>query len=107
MAKRPSFKKTAAYRVLTNRYFIATASLLVWLAFFDRNDFLTTYSYRSKLNQLHAEKAYYEEEIAKNRIALERLRTNPENLERFARETYLMKKDDEDIFVVMREEERK
>ena len=44
MAKKVSFKKTLAYQLLTNRYFIATVSLLVWLAFFDRNDFLTTYS---------------------------------------------------------------
>jgi len=74
---------------------------LTWLTFFDKNDFLTTSAYRYKLHQLRAEKVYYEEEIRKNKAYLEHLETNPDNLERFAREEYLMKKDNEEIFVIV------
>ena len=54
------------------------------MSFFDKNDFLTTHAYQKKLDKLNAEKAYYEEEITKNTIYLNRLETNPENLEKFA-----------------------
>ena len=101
MAKKRSFRNGTFFKVSTNRYLLAAISLLIWLSFFDRNDFLTTYSYRQKLNDLRAEKSYFEKEIEKNRAYIERLETNPENLERFAREKYLMKKDDEDIFVIL------
>jgi cell division protein FtsB len=103
MAKKNRFKNSPVYRLLTNRYILSALALLVWLSFFDRNDFLTTYSYRKKLDELRQEKAYYEKEVEKNRAYMERLETNPENLERFAREKYLMKKDNEEIFVVLDE----
>lgn len=103
MAKKNTFLNSKLFKTLMNRYLIATLSLLVWLSFFDRNDFLTTFSYRKKLHDLREEMAYYEKEIGKNRAYMERLETNPDNLERFAREKYLMKKEDEDIFVILDE----
>jgi cell division protein FtsB len=103
MAKKKSILNSRLFKVLMNRYLIASLSLLVWLSFFDRNDFLTTFAYRKKLNELRSEMAYYENEIGRNRAYIEQLETNPENLERFAREKYLMKKDNEDIFVILDE----
>lgn len=89
---------------LKNKYLLTLVGFLVWLSFFDKNDFITTWSYRQKLNQLRAEKSYYESEIEKNKKYLEHLRTRPENLERFAREKYLMKKENEEIFVVLEQQ---
>lgn len=103
MAKKKSILNSPLLKLLMNRYLIASLSLLVWLSFFDRNDFLTTFSYRKKLHELRAEMDYYEKEIGKNRAYIEQLETNPDNLERFAREKYLMKKDNEDIFVILDE----
>lgn len=103
MAKKNSILNSSLVKTLMNRYLLATLSLLVWLSFFDRNDFLTTFSYRKKLQDLREEMAYYETEIGKNRAYIERLETNPDNLERFAREKYLMKKENEDIFVILDE----
>jgi cell division protein FtsB len=103
MAKNSTFRNSRLFRIATNRYFLAAGTLLVWLTFFDRNDFLTTFSYRKKLNDLKAEKEYYAREIINNKAYIDGLETSQENLERFAREKYLMKKDNEEIFVIIEE----
>jgi cell division protein FtsB len=90
-------------KVMKNKYFIACFSFLIWLSFFDRNDFLTQYTYRSKLHALEKERDYYVSEIAKNKTEVSDLLTNPKNLERFAREKYRMKRDNEDVFVLVKE----
>lgn len=55
-----------------------------------------------KLNKLRADKTYYLAEIKNNRDAIEDLKTNKKSLERFAREKYLMKKDNEDVYVIVK-----
>ena len=95
---------SSAFLVIKNKYFLTFLGFIIWMSFFDKNDFLTTHAYQKKLDKLNAEKAYYEEEITKNTTYLNRLETNPENLEKFAREKYLMKRDSEDIFVVVNQE---
>lgn len=55
------------------------------------------------LNDVKEEKQFYLEEIKKDSIAIMELTTDKENLEKFAREKYLMKKDDEDIFLIIEE----
>ena len=53
------------------------------------------------------EKEYYMVEIEKNRQELQSLISDKKNLEKFAREKYLMKKDDEEIFVILEKTEKK
>jgi len=72
----------------------------MWMLFFDRNDLITQYTQRSKLNQMKQDQAYFIEDIEKNRATMQELLTNPEALEKFAREKYLMKKDNEEVFVI-------
>jgi cell division protein FtsB len=86
---------------LKNKYVLTSTALLAWLMFFDGNDFFTQYSYRQKLKELEKEKEYYTVEIEKNRQELQSLISSKKNLEKFAREKYLMKKDDEEIFVIL------
>lgn len=87
-----------------NKYFLVCSCFLVWLLFFDRNDLLSQYEYRTQLNKFKEEKAFYIQEIAKVKTDLNELTTNRERLEKFAREKYLMKKDDEDVYVIIREQ---
>jgi cell division protein FtsB len=89
------------FPVLKNKFVYATLAFLVWLTFFDNNSLITQYKLSSTLNQLKEEKNYYEQEIERNRMEVEKLMTNEENLERFAREKYLMKKKDEDVFILV------
>ena len=76
-------------------------AILIALLFFDKNDILSQIELRKKLSQLEDEKKYYIEEIARSKSEMSKLATNPKNLEKFAREKYLMKKDNEDIFVIV------
>src|SRR5262245_24331250 len=92
---------------LKNKYVIASIALVAWLIFFDGNDFFTQYSYRKKLNELEKEREYYIIETEKNRQELQTLISNKKSLEKFAREKYLMKKDNEDIFVILEKKEEK
>jgi cell division protein FtsB len=89
------------FPILKNKYVYATLTFLVWLTFFDNNSLITQYRLSSTLNKLQEEKVHYEKEIEKNRLEVKQLLTDKENLERFAREKYLMKKEDEDIFIVV------
>jgi cell division protein FtsB len=94
-----------ALNLLRNKYLIAGIAFIVWMLFFDRNDLMSQYEYRKQLNKLKDEKEFYTREIDKTVTDLNELTTNRSRLEKFAREKYLMKKENEDIFVIIEKEE--
>lgn len=77
---------------------------LVWILFFDGNDLVTLFSNRIKLSEAQSEIEYYQQKIVEIEHEQARLQGNTEAVERFAREKYLMKKADEDIFLIQEEE---
>lgn len=85
--------------ILKNKYFLVIIALVVWLLYFDKNDVFTQFDLIDKCNKLKAERDYYAVEIEKNKNEIYELQNNMESLETFAREKYLMKKDNEDVFV--------
>jgi cell division protein FtsB len=89
--------------VFKNRFFLMPLIFFIWVAFFDQNDLITQYKFKKELNKLTENRDYYLEEIEKTKQDLEELMTNNEKLEKFAREKYLMKKNNEDIFVIVPE----
>ncbi len=93
--------------LIRNKYLIAGLAFVTWMLFFDRNDLMSQYEYRRQLNKLQAEKEFYTIESAKAIKDLEELTTNRSKLEKFAREKYLMKKENEDVFVIIKEEPKK
>lgn len=86
-------------KILKNKYFLTIVALITWLVFFDKNDVFTQYELIQKCRKLEREKHYYISEIEKNKHNLNELRTNKKSLETFSREKYLMKKENEDVFV--------
>ena len=90
---------------MRNKYAITILLFLVWIIFFSQNNLVDRFRMISDINQLEADKEYYKEQINRDSTRLHELTTNNENLEKFAREQYYMKKDDEDIFVIIEEEE--
>ena len=56
--------------------------------------------HRQELNDLQQSKKYYTDQINKERIELENLKNNPAILEKYARENYYMKRDNEDLFLI-------
>ena len=91
-------------RIFSNFYIIIGAVFLVWLTFFDSNDLYTQLKQTAKLKGLEDEKEFYVEKIAEVKADREELLSNDELLEKFARENYLMKKPEEDIYVVVENE---
>jgi cell division protein FtsB len=91
------------FYLFKNKFFWVTAAFLVWMLFFDKNDLLSQYEYHSQVVKLKKDCNFYSTETAKVEKDMSELSTNPEQLEKFAREKYLMKKDNEDVFVIVKE----
>jgi len=89
--------------VIKNKYFISFIVFLIWILIFDQNNIIEIRKNVNKLHQLEQEKEFYLDRIVNDTRRLNELRTNNENLEKFAREEYLMKKKDEDIFLIIEE----
>jgi cell division protein DivIC len=86
---------------LKNKYVLTLLCFAVWVLFIDDRDFVTThFKHVKELHKLEARKIYFESQILTVRKELEQLKSNPAALERYAREKYLMKRDNEDLFVV-------
>ena len=69
----------------------------------DIYSFIDRLQLRSKINQLENEQKYYREKIEEDKRKKEELLGNRDNLEKFAREQYLMKRENEDIFIIVKE----
>ncbi|MGQ1890303.1 FtsB family cell division protein [Thermophagus sp. OGC60D27] len=89
--------------LLRNRYVIAFLAFLIWITFFDQNNLMDRRALSNRIKELERQKIHYQQEIISNKKKMEELQSDPENLEKFAREQYLMKKPDEDIFIVLEE----
>src|SRR5688572_27216922 len=87
--------------LLKNKFFISGLAFIVWMLFFDRNDLASQYEYRTQVQKLEQEKESYTAEIEKAETELKSLTTNIQSLEKFARERYFMKRENEDVYVVI------
>lgn len=85
---------------IRNKYFIAFAVFALVMLVFDKNDLFTQAERNRELNNLLRSKQYFTEQISAERAELDQLRTNPATLERYAREKYLMKRDNEDLYLI-------
>ena len=85
---------------LKNKYFIAIAFFLVWMIFFDMKDWSLISSRKDKLRELQKSEQHLTQKIAETRTELDLLKTSAETIEKYAREKYLMKKDNEDLYIV-------
>lgn len=88
------------FYLLKNKYFISSVAFAIWMIFFDRNDIPSQFQYSKQIQNLKMERDFYIEETAIVKQDLEELTSNLNRLQKFAREKYLMKKDNEDIFVL-------
>ncbi len=84
---------------LKNKYLLTATGFTVWILFFDARDFITShFRERNELLKLEQSIKYYQQQIATTKEQLQQLKTNPVVLEKYAREKYLMKRDNEDLF---------
>lgn len=92
-------------KIFRNFYLITTCLFIVWMLFFDSNDFVTQFQMRRQLSDLERDKEHYLEKMAKVEKDRKELMGNPELLEKFAREKYLMKRPNEDVFIIVPKED--
>lgn len=92
-------------KYILNKYFITGIAFLIWMVFFDQESFIDQFRLSRALKNLESQKTYYEEEIEKNKGTINVLENDTAHLEKYAREKYYMKKDNEDVFVIIEEEE--
>lgn len=85
---------------LRNKFLLAGTCFVVWMLFFDRNDLLTQMERRKELRELRQSKQYFEQQIADNREFSKDLQFNASAIEKYAREKYMMKGDNEDLFII-------
>ena len=85
---------------LRNKYFISIVVFLVWLTFFDDRDIVNQLKHSRELNQLEKSRDYFLQEIRTTSAELDKLKSDPATLEKYAREKYRMKKDDEDLYII-------
>lgn len=93
------FKEKSTVKFFSNKYVIILLTFAVWMIFFDENSLVNHLEFNKEINQLNKEKEYYESEIKSDKQLLEKLNDERE-LEKFARETYKMKKENEDIYII-------
>ncbi|MEA1897659.1 MAG: septum formation initiator family protein [Bacteroidota bacterium] len=98
----PILRKIAGF--FRNKFLLTIAIFLVWIFLFDSNNLLDRIKDIRNLNQLKSDREYYIEKTTQDSLRLKELKTDNANLEKYAREQYLMKRDNEDIFVVVRKE---
>ena len=93
------FKEKSTVKFFSNKYVIILLTFAIWMLFFDENSLLNHLEFNKEIDQLNNEKEYYESEIKSDKELIEKLNDEKE-LEKFARENYKMKKENEDIYII-------
>ena len=97
-----TFKKlreNKVFRVLSNKYFIILLLFLIWMVFFDENSFLNHWELDKEIDNLEKSNEYYKDQIEQDKKVIDNLK-DPDSLEKYAREEYKMKKENEEIFLI-------
>jgi cell division protein DivIC len=87
-------------KILKNKYIIATLAFLVWMLFFDPKDWGIITARNNKYKELKESEKHLTILIKDTKKELSLLKTDAASIERYAREKFYMKKDNEDLFIV-------
>ena len=86
-----------------HKYMITIAAFLVIIVFLDENSLIQRQKHQQEINTLKAEIERYRQQFEEDTRKLKELTSNPEAMEKIAREKYLMKKKTEDLYVIVEE----
>ena len=90
-----------------NRYFIFGFSFVIWMIFFDQNSLFTHLELNKQIANLENDESYFRSNLEAENKKLKVLTENPAEIERIAREKFYLKKDNEDIFIIQQEIQKK
>ena len=93
------YKEKAWFKFLSNKYIWSLLFFVVWMLFLDNYSYFDHRVLDNQIEELEDNKSYYQEEIKKDESQIKQLK-NPDQVEKYAREKYFMKKDSEDIYLI-------
>lgn len=94
------------FAIVSNVYVLVLTIFVIWMVFFDTNSLLIHLELRKEIKKLEKQQEFLREEIAKDKKIIDKL-SDPEELEKFAREQYYLKKKNEEIYLIEYEDSLK
>ena len=85
---------------LKNKYLISSVAFLIWMLFFEKNDLFLQLDRLNRSKELTKNEQYQSIQITETHKELGFLKTSAQTIEKYARENYMMKKDNEDLFII-------
>ena len=90
---------------LKNKYLILFLLFILWVVFIDDYNLINQSKIKNTVDDLKIQKEFYISEIKSDSTELYKLQNDPAEQERFAREKFLMKKDNEDVFILRKDKD--
>lgn len=94
-----NIKGNKFYKFFTNIFVMILIPFIIWMLFFDENSYLVHREFNKEINELEEAINFYKLKIKEDQLIIQDLQDSLQ-LEKFAREQYLMKKKNEDIFII-------
>ncbi|MCB0457044.1 MAG: septum formation initiator family protein [Flavobacteriaceae bacterium] len=98
-----ALKKNKWFRFISNKYVLILLLFLVWMIFFDTNSYFIHKELNDDIDALEKSKTFYEEEIKNDKAFIEKMNDSDE-IEKYAREHYYLKRENEDIYIIQHED---
>ena len=86
-------------KIVSNKYLLISLLFGVWMLFLDNYSYMDQRQINNQIDELQDNKKYYQDEIRKDKENIKLLK-NQDQVEKYARENYYMKKDSEDIYII-------
>ncbi len=93
------FKENKIVKIISNKYVIVLVLFVVWMIFIDENSYINHRELNKEIDKLENANEYYKEQIEEDKKIIDNL-NDPDSLEKYARENYKMKKENEDIYII-------
>ena len=94
-----TIRENKVFRFISNKYVLILLVFVVWMIFFDENSLVNHWELDREIDKLEKSNEYYREEIRNDKKVIDNL-NDPDSLEKYAREEYKMKKENEEIFLI-------
>ena len=99
-------KKKKWLKIIGNTYILIVILFLIWMIFFDTNSLIIHKELNQDIEGLEENKEFYKKEIEQDNAFIEKMKDSNE-VEKYAREQYFLKRDNEDIFIIEHEDSLK
>jgi cell division protein DivIC len=93
-------------KMIANRYILVLIFFVIWMLFFDNYSYLEHRVLNQEIDEIEDNIDYYKAEIKKDSASIKHLK-NDDRVEKFAREKYYMKRENEDIYIIEYEDNKK